>query len=109
MRYKGFDCRVLKESGTQAYIEVDRGNEYERGWVNKTEIEDYNYVQTLMKIAECNDCGMPYGSDDWIDTVLSNEQWKMICPNDALLCANCIIKRASKLDGITIAKMELIF
>ena len=58
--------------------------------------------------ASCCDCGLPYG--DWIDTVLPNEQWEMILPEGSgLLCANCIIKKASKLDGIIIAKMKLVF
>lgn len=61
-------------------------------------------------MAECFDCGMEYGGEDWIDTVLPNEQWKMIFPeHDGLLCSNCIIKRASKLDNIIIAKMTLVF
>jgi len=62
-----------------------------------------------MKITKCNDCGMLYGKDDWIDTVLSNEQWKLILPKDGILCANCIIKRASKLDNIIRADMKLEF
>jgi len=60
-------------------------------------------------MAKCDDCGMPYGGDDWEDTVLSNEQWKLISPENGLLCANCIIKRASKLENIIIAKMTLVF
>ena len=61
-------------------------------------------------VAECFDCGMAYGESDWVDTVLPNEQWDMIFPeHDGLLCANCIIKRASKLTGIIIAKTTLIF
>jgi len=65
---------------------------------------------TIERVAECFDCGMAYGEDDWIDTVLPNEQWETIFPKgNGLLCANCIIKRASKLDEIVIAKMTLIF
>lgn len=61
-------------------------------------------------VKKCFDCGMVYGGDDWVDTVLANEQWRMIFPEkNGVLCANCIIKRASKLDGIIIAKMKLIF
>lgn len=62
------------------------------------------------KITCCYDCGMPYGGEDWIDTVLPNEQWDLIFPeHDGVLCANCIIKRASKLNNAIIAKMNLIF
>ncbi len=57
----------------------------------------------------CRDCGMIYGGIDWIDTVLPNEQWKMICPEGGVLCANCIVKRASKLDNVIIIKMTLVF
>lgn len=64
----------------------------------------------VAKKAECYDCGMPYGGDDWIDTTLPNEQWAMVFPEKyGLLCANCIIKRASKLDGIIAARMTLDF
>ena len=44
----------------------------------------------------CKDCGTPYGQDDWIDMVFPNDQWKLISPDDGILCANCIIKRASR-------------
>ena len=57
----------------------------------------------------CHDCGMKYGGDDWVDTVLTTEQWAMIFPEyNGILCANCIIKRASKLEPIR-AEMKLIF
>lgn len=59
--------------------------------------------------ARCNDCLMPYGEHDWIDTVLPDRQWKIIAPDGGILCANCIIKRASKLNGIVGAEMKLIF
>lgn len=57
---------------------------------------------------KCADCGMPYGGDDWTDTVLPDDQWLMIHPEGegGILCANCIIKRASKLKGITRADMK---
>ena len=62
------------------------------------------------KRAICHDCGTPYGGPDWVDTVLPDEQWKLIFPEqDGLLCANCIIKRASRLDGIICTEMRLIF
>lgn len=71
------------------------------------------YQRTNGEIYEkvsCYDCGLPYDDDNWIDTVLPNKQWETIFPEGkGLLCANCIIKRASKLDGIIIAKMILVF
>lgn len=59
--------------------------------------------------SNCFDCGMPYGGKDWIDTVLPNEQWKLICPENQILCANCIVKRASKIKGVIITKMKLVY
>ncbi|HZK71092.1 MAG TPA: hypothetical protein VFD03_06180 [Clostridia bacterium] len=48
MKYKEWECRVLKENEKQAFIEVDKGDFYARGWVDKTDIEDYSFIQTLM-------------------------------------------------------------
>lgn len=51
MKHKGYNCRVLKESkenDTQVFVNIDRGNEYARGWVDKADIEDYSYIQILM-------------------------------------------------------------
>lgn len=72
-------------------------------WIKNEKIRIKNCV--------CDDCGLSYIGDQWgLDTVLSNEQWNMICPNDdALLCANCIINRALKLDNIIGARMKLMF
>lgn len=63
-----------------------------------------------MKEACCEDCSLPY-QDFGADTTLSNEQWSMIHPEseEGLLCANCIVKRASSLSGIIAARMELEF
>ena len=63
----------------------------------------------MNKIAKCDDCGMLYGEDDWVDTVMPHFQWKIISPENGILCANCIVKRASKLENIRILKTELIF
>jgi hypothetical protein len=54
---------------------------------------------------------MPYGGDDWKDTVLPTEQWLMIHPEGegGILCANCIVKRASKLPGAIILKARIVF
>jgi hypothetical protein len=50
--------------------------------------------------AKCFDCGKPYGEFN-MDMVLPHGQWKLIAPidGDGLLCAQCIINRASKLPG----------
>lgn len=51
--------------------------------------------------ADCADCGLEYGTDDWLDTVLTLEQWKLIGGEQAgILCANCIIRRASRLPNV---------
>ena len=47
----------------------------------------------------CHDCGSP-DSEMPLDSVLTLKQWQMICPEDGMLCASCIIRRASKLPGI---------
>ena len=48
----------------------------------------------------CMDCGLPY-KDFPLDTTLPDHQWLMIHDNEGgILCANCIVKRASKLPGI---------
>ena len=48
----------------------------------------------------CKDCDLPY-IEFGLDTTLTNEQWLMIHPEGegGLLCANCIARRAEKLDG----------
>lgn len=52
-------------------------------------------------LSDCLDCGMPYGGDDWLDCVLPRWQWLEINPDDGgILCANCMVKRASKLPGV---------
>lgn len=42
----------------------------------------------------CNDCGIEY-STLGLDLVLPYEQWSVICPEDGILCANCICQRAA--------------
>lgn len=45
----------------------------------------------------CLDCG---ANDMPLDTVLTGEQWAMICPDGGVLCASCIVKRAVRLPGV---------
>ncbi len=49
------------------------------------------------KIVRCCDCGKDY-DDFGLDMVLTHWQWKRIVKEDGcgILCANCIVKRASK-------------
>lgn len=49
--------------------------------------------------AQCLDCGKPY-ADFSLDLLLPRWQWLQIHPADSgVLCANCIVDRASKLAG----------
>lgn len=57
----------------------------------------------------CFGCGKPY-KDFPLDIVLPDNQWADIAERTdggGVLCAGCIIERASKLPGITVAKMVL--
>ena len=59
---------------------------------------------------KCEDCGHPY-TDFGLDTTISNYQWSIIHPesNNGILCAKCMVKRASKLSGIIAARMVFEF
>lgn len=47
------------------------------------------------------DCGLPYKKFG-MDLVMPRAQWLEINPKDGgLLCANCMMKRASKIHGAT--------
>ena len=51
--------------------------------------------------AKCLDCGKPY-ADFGLDLLLPRSQWLAIHPDDhGLLCAGCILARASKIPGTT--------
>lgn len=45
----------------------------------------------------CHDCGT---QDMPIDTVLTGRQWELICPEGGMLCASCIVRRASRLPDV---------
>ena len=53
-----------------------------------------------MTMVGCRDCGLSY-SEMGLDLVLPDQQWKHLCPEDAILCANCIVKRAEGLGSST--------
>jgi hypothetical protein len=61
-------------------------------------------------IAECLDCGMPY-RDFPLDTTLPDDQWLMIHPEgeNGLLCASCMVRRASRLTGIIAVRARFDF
>src|SRR5512138_3482472 len=58
--------------------------------------------------AECEDCGLPY-NDFMLDVTLPDEQWLAIHPSgiNGLLCARCIVARASKLKNIVAVRAVL--
>jgi len=46
----------------------------------------------------CNDCGMVYGSDSWIEAVVADDIWNKIKPTESddecgILCISCINRR----------------
>jgi hypothetical protein len=50
-------------------------------------------------VAECYDCGIPYGEIGWIESIIPNKVWDMISPSKnqgGLLCINCISKRLNE-------------
>lgn len=59
----------------------------------------------------CEDCGLPY-AEFGLDTTVPNSQWHDIHPeNDGggVLCASCMVKRASVLPGVVAARMVFQF
>lgn len=54
-----------------------------------------------IKKIRCLDCKTEYGKMG-LDFVLPDQQWKIICPEGGILCANCICKRAYKLKESTV-------
>lgn len=57
----------------------------------------------------CLECGKLY-RDFPLDVVLPDEQWVRVSRRprgDGFLCAGCIVERAAKLPGVTMAKMVL--
>ena len=66
-------------------------------------------------VIRCRDCGLPYDKFG-IDTFLPREQWVSILKPEEkeiyskthiVLCANCMVKRGSKMDGIIGTAMVL--
>jgi hypothetical protein len=57
-------------------------------------------------VAKCKDCNMPY-DEFQLDSTLPDDQWSMIAKTEEILCANCIVKRASRLPGIIAVRFYL--
>lgn len=57
----------------------------------------------------CIDCDRLY-KDFGLDVVLSNDQWKLIHPDEkGVICAQCIINRASKIKDVVTVNLTLEF
>ena len=57
--------------------------------------------------ANCIDCKKPY-YEFGMDVSMAYNDWIKINPNvHGLLCANCIVKRASKVDGVITVALRL--
>lgn len=56
-----------------------------------------------MTSLRCLDCGLPYATFP-LDVLLPRAQWLAIHPegDDGVLCASCIVARASKIPGATV-------
>lgn len=62
-----------------------------------------------MEEAECIDCGKLYRNFG-LDMTFPDEQWEMICPDrGGILCANCILERASKLPNVIAIRAQIEF
>lgn len=60
----------------------------------------------------CSDCSMPYGGDGWLDVTLPDDQWVLIQPREnggGILCANCIVRRASRLNDVEAVRAVIAF
>lgn len=57
-------------------------------------------------MTKCSDCG---STDMPLDVVLTGEQYRVICPEGGILCANCIVNRASKLVGVVSTCLHIDF
>ena len=58
-------------------------------------------------VVSCMDCQLPY-EDFLLDTTLPHNQWSLIHDSEGgLLCANCMVKRASKIPGAIACRMVI--
>ncbi len=73
----------------------------------------YTMKQSFDKIGNfkltCIDCDRLY-KDFGLDVVLSDDQWKLIHPDEkGVICAQCIINRASKIKDVVTVNLTLEF
>ena len=57
---------------------------------------------------KCRDCGTLY-RDFALDVIVPDEQWRAIgMPENGsgILCAGCIVRRGTKIPGVSVAKMR---
>lgn len=59
-----------------------------------------NFIYMTEEKVQCEDCGKLYGATDWIDIVLSDDQWELLTgysEGQGILCGGCITIRAAKM------------
>lgn len=44
----------------------------------------------------CMDCDLPYSDAGFADLIVPNHIWKIIAPDDGLLCPTCIVRRCAR-------------
>lgn len=54
----------------------------------------------------CRDCGT---NDMPLDTSLTPAQWAMVAPDGGMLCASCIVRRASNLPKVIGCCLRIVF
>ena len=75
-----------------------------RRWRDE-EIAETEIADAIRGEPGCMDCGLPYSGFP-LDATLPDEQWKLIHDSHGgLLCANCMVGRAAKLDGAIAVRM----
>ena len=69
--------------------------------VHQAEASERDAPAFAEMLSNCMDCGKEYRGDDWLDLTFSKADWLRIHPADGgVLCANCTIRRASKLPHV---------
>lgn len=52
------------------------------------------------KVTDCEDCGLAYGCERWVEAVIPDEMWEKINPGSeggGILCIGCISRRLRRL------------
>lgn len=86
------------------YFDLDRAKLECEAWLQKRQ----QWVAPEMPVLTCADCTLRY-EDFPLDVVLPDADWLAIHPEGpgGVLCAQCIVKRASKLKGVVIVRAYL--